>query len=111
MKLIDYDRTVGESLRQKILEDMGNPTFKEKVLDLITKYENDAITMKESKYDVEQQLYQRQSAIRSSQTTSKTTSNNGNTVNHGPSEELNIEDEDSENLEDFKEQVLDECKQ
>ena len=35
MKLVDYDRTVCDNLRQKILDDLGNPLFKEKVLEKI----------------------------------------------------------------------------
>lgn len=39
MKLVDYDRQVCETLRSRILTDMGNPLLKEKVLDLINKME------------------------------------------------------------------------
>lgn len=45
IKLIDYDQKISEILRQKILDDQGNPQLKEKIIDLITKYENEAQTI------------------------------------------------------------------
>lgn len=42
IKLSDYDIRVSEVLRSKILSDYGNPQLKEKIIDLITKYENEA---------------------------------------------------------------------
>lgn len=43
MKLIDYDYKIQEVLRQKILDDHGNPMLKEKVLDLMNKYEKESV--------------------------------------------------------------------
>jgi hypothetical protein len=47
-KLNDYDIRVSEILRQKILEDHGNPKLKEKIIDLITKYENESSSASQS---------------------------------------------------------------
>ena len=44
-KLGEYDLQVCDNLRQAIIDDYGNPSFKEKVLDLINKLENDAKEM------------------------------------------------------------------
>jgi hypothetical protein len=45
LKLGEYDLQVCAVLREKILTDYGNPTIKEKVLDLITKLEKESVIL------------------------------------------------------------------
>ncbi len=48
MKLVEFDFKMCENMRQQILSDFGNPTLKEKVLDLIAQLEKDQAVILES---------------------------------------------------------------
>ncbi|CDW79604.1 UNKNOWN [Stylonychia lemnae] len=106
MKLIDYDYKINEVLRQKILDDHGNPMLKEKVLDLMTRYERESVAT--SNNNLVQQMgeslvgsFQKQ---RESMISKKNMTFNGS-IYGMKKQSIKQDDEDSENIDDLREQL------
>eukprot|EP00347_Sterkiella_histriomuscorum_P019130 403342832 len=105
IKLSEYDFKVSEILRQKILADHGNPKLKEKIIDLITKYETETPSGQQSMIDMQSNLGAGlMKKVMTSALQSKFASNNASAMRK--IKDNGLDDEDSENIEDLKYQIL-----